>query len=171
MDTLQLLPIVMEIYLYDALLLKFFSQALEERLRWHGEGITSLQHGILMNLMAGAMTVSELGQRLGHDPSTMVRTVDVLEQKGLAQRHRDPNDRRRNPITITERGLELVLAVPTVSPDDPTFQALQAQGMESVVSLRNLLRDVLLEFPEGRFMLSQTAGIEGPPPADDPSTI
>ncbi len=139
-----------EIQLYTALLLKFFNQALEERLREHGEKISGLQHGILRMVQFETLTISEISQRLGLDPSTLVRAVDSLERKGLAQRGSDPHDRRRNPITITEKGTELVTAVPAISEQDFSFQALQS--FKSTIKLRDLLRELVKEFPEGKIV-------------------
>jgi DNA-binding MarR family transcriptional regulator len=154
----HLVPVAIEIQLYAALLLKFFNQALEERLRECGERISSLQHGILRMLQFETLTVSEISQRMGLDPSTLVRAVDALEHKGLARRGSDPHDRRRNPITITEKGIELVTAVPVISDEDVTFQALQSFGAESTAQLRDLLRGLIMEFPEGKMVAEMMSG-------------
>ncbi len=141
-----------EIQVYAALLLKFFNQALEERLNQYGENISSLQHGMLRMLRFETLTISEISQRLGLDASTVLRAMDALERKGLAKRGSDPHDRRRNPITITEKGIELVNAVPAISPQDPIFQALQALGPEQTGQLKALLRELVQHIPEGKIV-------------------
>lgn len=148
----------MEIQFYAALLLKFFNQALEERLRQYGTRISSLQHGILRMLQFDTLTISELSQRLGLDPSTLVRAVDALEHKDLACRGTDPHDRRRNPITITNKGMELVTAVPVIASEDLTYQALQSLGYESTAQLRELLHRLIVEFPEGKLVAELVSG-------------
>lgn len=148
----HLIPAAIEIQLYASLLLKFFNQALEKRLRDRGEKVSSLQYGILRMLQLDTLTISEISQRMGIDPSTLVRAVDALERKGLARRGSDPRDRRRNPITITEKGADLVAAVPVITADDLTLQALQSFGIESAIQLRDLLRGLIEEFPEGRMV-------------------
>lgn len=154
----DLVPVAIEIQLYAALLLKFFNQALEERLDEYGERISSLQHGVLRMLQFETLTISEISQRMGLDPSTLVRAVDALERKGLAQRGSDPRDRRRNPITITEKGLELVTAVPVITGADLMFRALQSLGVESATQLRDLLLGLIREFPEGRLVAELMSG-------------
>jgi len=154
----HLYPVAMEIQLYAALLLKFFNQALEERLRQYGTKISSLQHGILRMLQFDTLTISELSQRLGLDPSTLVRAVDALEHKDLACRGTDPHDRRRNPITISNKGMELVTAVPVIAGDDLTYQALQSLGYESAAQLRELLHRFIVEFPEGKLVAELLSG-------------
>jgi DNA-binding MarR family transcriptional regulator len=141
-----------EIYLHSALLLKYFSQALETRLKAYGANISSLQHGILGMLQFETLTVSELSQRLGLDPSTLVRAVDSLERKGLAQRGSDPKDRRRNPIHITPKGQTLAASVPVIGLEDLPYQAIQSLGVASAEKLSSLLREVILQFPEGRMV-------------------
>ena len=107
------------------------------------------------------LTISEISQRLGLDPSTLVRAVDSLERKDLARRGSDPNDRRRNPITITEKGSDLITKVPIISPLDPTFQALQTLGVETTTQLRDLLCQLVQEFPEGQTVVELMSGLPG----------
>lgn len=52
---------------------------------------------------------SELGDRSVKDKTTITRILDRLEHKGLAERHRDPNDRRTQRLFLTPDG-EAVLA-------------------------------------------------------------
>jgi DNA-binding MarR family transcriptional regulator len=47
---------------------------------------------------------SELAQLLGKAPAIVVDIVDTLESRGLAQRERDPSDRRRSVVGITKEG-------------------------------------------------------------------
>ncbi len=140
----------MEIQLYAALMLKYMSEAVEERLRAHDEEISTLQYDVLRMLQAEPLTISVISQRMRIDPSTLVRVVDGLERKNLALRGRDVRDRRRNPISITTKGQELLNAVPALIPTDPPFQALQTLGTEEMLHLRDLLRSVIRHFPEGR---------------------
>ena len=46
----------------------------------------------------------DLGRRLGFDPSDVVRLIDALERDGHAERRRDPDDRRRNAVVVTDAG-------------------------------------------------------------------
>jgi DNA-binding MarR family transcriptional regulator len=152
-----------EIQLYAALLLRFFNRALEERLRASGERVSSLQHGILRMLQFDTLTISEISHRMGLDPSTLVRAVDALERKDLARRGSDPRDRRRNPITITEKGMELVATVPVIAHEDLTFRVLQSFGIESTTQLRDLLRGLITEFPEGKIVVELMSSLSDRP--------
>ena len=46
----------------------------------------------------------QAARRLGIDRTTMVAFVDTLEDKGLVARRPDPDDRRRNVVTLTTTG-------------------------------------------------------------------
>jgi len=46
----------------------------------------------------------ELAARLRRDAGDVVRLVDALEARGLAHRHRDAADRRRQIVTISAAG-------------------------------------------------------------------
>ena len=68
-------------------------------------GLKSRHYGALAVLNAeGPHAQRELGERLQIDRSTMVSVVDELEGMGLVERRRDPEDRRRYELTLTEAG-------------------------------------------------------------------
>lgn len=54
----------------------------------------------------GAVSQTELGAYLRIDAATMVSAVDDLEQLGFAERQRDPADRRRYLVDLTNQGRE-----------------------------------------------------------------
>jgi DNA-binding MarR family transcriptional regulator len=163
----ELLLLTSQIQTFSALLLKYFNAALENRLHSYGISLSGLQYGILRMLQFEILTSSILSQRMGMDPSSILRIIDVLERKGLVVRGVDPNDRRRNPIKITPDGLELLTAVPTVAEHDPTFLAIHSLGKEQIIHLRDLLRGVIAQFPDGRIvsemMTGQLGGGSKPP--------
>src|SRR5438874_13559150 len=49
-------------------------------------------------------TISGIASRLGIDPTTVVRTVDSLEKRGLVERRRDRQDRRQVFVEFTDAG-------------------------------------------------------------------
>jgi DNA-binding MarR family transcriptional regulator len=49
-------------------------------------------------------TQQELVTRSLIDPSSMVAVIDELEQMGLAERRRHPEDRRKHAVHLTARG-------------------------------------------------------------------
>lgn len=50
------------------------------------------------------LSQQELSERLGLDPTIVVGLVDGLEQQGLLKRSKDPDDRRRNVLSLTTEG-------------------------------------------------------------------
>ena len=68
-------------------------------------GIDPRHAGVLLQLdRGGPVTQRDLILRLGSDKSTMVRTIDELEARGLAVRRPHPTDRRAHAIEATESG-------------------------------------------------------------------
>src|SRR4051794_18729233 len=61
---------------------------------------------VLMHLVDGPMAQLALTETLGVDPSVLVSILNCLEAEGLAVRRRDPADRRRHIVELTERGAE-----------------------------------------------------------------
>ncbi|MEV4572858.1 MarR family winged helix-turn-helix transcriptional regulator [Nonomuraea jabiensis] len=68
-------------------------------------GLSLWQFAVLATLSdAGPAAQREIGARLGLDPSDMVRLMDELIGAGLAERDRDPADRRRYRVSLTPAG-------------------------------------------------------------------
>ena len=69
------------------------------------EGLRSYHFRLLAALeQHGPASQADLGRHTGVDRSDVVATVNDLVEAGLALREPDPDDRRRNIVTITRRG-------------------------------------------------------------------
>ena len=70
-----------------------------------GYGIDGRELAVLTVLAADyPLSQHEAAERLGVDRTTMVALVDELEAKGLVERHRSPQDRRKNIVQLTNAG-------------------------------------------------------------------
>ncbi|MGW0122272.1 MarR family winged helix-turn-helix transcriptional regulator [Streptomyces sp. NPDC003327] len=58
----------------------------------------------LMQLAPAPMSQRELATAMELDPSQLVAILNELESAGLAERRRDPADRRRHIVEITDAG-------------------------------------------------------------------
>jgi DNA-binding MarR family transcriptional regulator len=68
-------------------------------------GVDGHELAVLVVLATGEpLSQVEAARRLGVDRTTMVALVDGLEERGLVERHRSPQDRRRNIVELTEAG-------------------------------------------------------------------
>lgn len=71
------------------------------------EGMHRSQFAVLAALDEfGPLSQAALSDRTGLDPSDVVRWVDELAGTGHVERARDPSDRRRNVISLTDSGRE-----------------------------------------------------------------
>ena len=70
----------------------------------------SASHWIMLRILAeqGDLNQLELGQRAGIPATTMVSALDGLESRALIRRRRDPLDRRKYYISITDAGCALI---------------------------------------------------------------
>lgn len=59
---------------------------------------------VLKAALSGELTQTEIAQMVGLDKTTMVVTVDHLEEKGLAKRVPSREDRRARVVTVTKAG-------------------------------------------------------------------
>jgi DNA-binding MarR family transcriptional regulator len=78
----------------------------------HAAGPAMAPYGIdgrelaVLTVLAADYPLSQhaAAERLGVDRTTMVALVDDLEAKGLVERHRSLQDRRKNIVQLTEAG-------------------------------------------------------------------
>lgn len=73
--------------------------------RAHQQGLSATQF-MLLNLLErdGVWTQRALAASLHLDPTTLLQTIDSLEQRGLVARERSTIDRRRVHIILTDAG-------------------------------------------------------------------
>jgi hypothetical protein len=82
-------------------------------------------------------------------PSTLVPIIDRLESDGLLVRGKDPDDRRRTPLVLTQQARDMLASVPEMGPRDQLCHALQALGPERSRQLSLLLQALVNEMPHG----------------------
>ena len=112
----------------------------------HGRSITvSAPYG----LPTGSLTVlaliaanpgnsqTALARRAGLNNSALVGIVDQLEQRGLVERGRAANDRRRYQLTVTPAGREMMetLFSAVTKEEGPIREALGARDLATLLAL------------------------------------
>ena len=88
-------------------LLKRLGMAAKERsiAAFETIGLHPYHHSILATLDEGQReTQGAIADALGYDKGQLVGLLDELEQAGLVERRRDPNDRRRQVVAMTPAG-------------------------------------------------------------------
>jgi MarR family transcriptional regulator, lower aerobic nicotinate degradation pathway regulator len=96
----------------------------------------------------GPASQAALGRRTGIDRSYVVEAVNELADRGLVERARDPEDRRRNIITITPAGVRQLRRLDEVVAgiQDELLVSLSADERDE---LARLLRKVLEQHAGG----------------------
>ena len=88
-------------------LLKRLGFAAKERSMgaYEREGVHPYHYAILLALdQGGHETQGAIADALGYDRGQLVGLLDELEERGLIERRRDPNDRRRHLVQMTADG-------------------------------------------------------------------
>ena len=99
-------------------------------------GVTPRGHAVLAAAMTGAHTQKQLAELVGLDKTTMVVTLDELEEAGLARRVPAPSDRRARVVEVTKDGARKVVEAEKV--------AMRVQA-DVLASLRETRGEQLLE--------------------------
>jgi DNA-binding MarR family transcriptional regulator len=119
--------------------------------RWD---IRPQQFAILRALSAmGEAFQQELCQALGIDSGNMVELVDGLEARGYVQRSRDPRDRRRHLLAMTEEG-QTAFAAMTAAVDEYDARFLEPLDQDEQASLVSALSKLYVTTPEGQRVTS-----------------
>jgi MarR family transcriptional regulator, lower aerobic nicotinate degradation pathway regulator len=100
-------PLPKELIASTTFLLKRLGYAAKERgmLAYEREGLHPYHFAILLALDEGEHeTQGAIADALGYDRGQLVGLLDEIEERGLVERRRDPNDRRRHLVQLTAEG-------------------------------------------------------------------
>ncbi|TQF68649.1 winged helix-turn-helix transcriptional regulator [Rhodococcus spelaei] len=95
----------------------------------------------LLHLGSGPMSQRGLADTLEVDPSQLVAILNDLERDGQLERRRDPADRRRHIVELTESGTATLRAMDTAL-DEAERELFSALSGPDRAALRNLLERV-----------------------------
>ncbi|HET9220937.1 MAG TPA: MarR family transcriptional regulator [Roseiflexaceae bacterium] len=155
----ELYATALEIRILTKTLASIATRSLEQHLQEHGAPISALQHGVMRMLCHHQHTSSELSRRMNLDPATLVPVIDALERNGYVKRGKDPNDRRRSPLLLTEAGADLLARVPLYNRSDALACALAKLGAEPTCELLRLLRELLGHMAPDRELANHLASL------------
>jgi DNA-binding MarR family transcriptional regulator len=80
------------------------SRWIERLLAGHEPPLTVAQYLALQAVGEGDVVGAELARRAAVSPAAVSQLLTALESAGLLERQRRPDDRRRQPLGLTERG-------------------------------------------------------------------
>jgi DNA-binding MarR family transcriptional regulator len=110
-------------------------------------GLTPALFSVLNVLGAREGTIQQqLSTDMGIDPSAMVKLINELEEAGLAERRRRPNDRRAWEVRITPKGRQTLQRAKHLASavEDEVLGGLTAAARRQLLAL---LRQALASAP------------------------
>jgi DNA-binding MarR family transcriptional regulator len=134
---------------------KIARDEIERRLTSLDAGVSAMQFFLMQMLSREEQTMTEVSRKMMVDPSTLVPMVDALERKGFVMRGKDPNDRRRIPLSLTEKARTLLSSIPPVDENDIMLNSLHRMGYDKATQLIELSRELVKNLPNGEALLSE----------------
>jgi len=105
-------------------------------------GVTSAQWRLLLRLAREpGLKQVELAERMDVEPITACRIVDRLEEAGLVERQRDPEDRRAWRLVVTAKA-EPILGRLRALAEEMSGEAFAGMSVEEVEAMRAKLARV-----------------------------
>jgi len=89
---------------------------------------------------------SDIAKNIGTDKSIVVAIVDDLERRGLAERKRSTQDRRRNTLTVTQAGHDLMTQLHGLgrAMEQPIRDALSPEEVTQLIALTRRAVDAMM---------------------------
>ena len=108
------------------------------RQRLAGDQLEPATYWVLKHLAPGSIRITALASSTQLDISTVSRHVRQLEQSGLVERSRDPDDRRAQRVALTEEG-RAQLAASTGRRREVLTDSLEGWDAADLADLERLL--------------------------------
>lgn len=110
--------------------------AREDARKWHYAALVALRE-------SGPVSQAELSRRTGVYRSDLVAVINELADRGLVERTPDPDDRRRNVVSMTSRGGEHLNRLDALVDEiqDDLLAPLDKRERDQLIGLLAKLRD------------------------------
>src|SRR5207248_8307194 len=105
---------------------------------YESTGLSPYHHAILVALEEDTHeTQGSIADALGYDRGQLVGLLDELEERGLVERRRDPNDRRRHLVRLTADGKRMLRRLRALSGEieDDFFAPLNEEERATLYAL------------------------------------
>jgi DNA-binding MarR family transcriptional regulator len=118
-------------------------QDTEKRLKKEDFELSPLSFGVLCALRKNSCTVAQLSKKMMISPPTLIPIIDSLEIRGYLKRGINPQDRRKNPLILTEKSMKLSTRMLKLSGEDNLIKNISKLGKNRAELLVKLLEELV----------------------------
>ena len=122
---------------------RIHTQKIEKLYKKANLNLSPLSGAVISLLTLKEETISQLSRKLIVSAPTLVPVIDSLESKKYIIRKKSPNDRRKNLLSLTEKGKKIALKIEEIRKNDPLVKSIGDLGPKKSADLVNLLRDIM----------------------------
>ena len=110
--------------------------------------------------------MAEISRLMNVAPSTLVYVVDGLAARKLVRRSKDPKDRRREPLFLEKKAIDLFAKIPKMDANSALVRSLQKMGDAKRRAFLLLLEEFAVGLPgSGRMYIRSEPGADEASPS------
>lgn len=149
----------LKLSILSVIVAKLTKRDLEQWLQHERINIGSLALAVMRLIRHEPATIQDLSRQMMITPATLVPVIDTLTRKGFVAKGADAEDRRRNPLSLTPKGAELLMKISTKRKDDLLEKSLAKMGEKKTLHLVELMEELTTLLADDGAVCSRVATI------------
>jgi len=143
----------------STVMMKLCRHDIEKRISDVGVDINPLALAVLRFIKHEPSTICSISKKMMIAPASLVPVIDTLDNHGLIKKGSDPNDRRKNPLLITQKGADILSKVPMVAKDDLLAKSIIKMGDKKSSQMIKMMEELVTQLSGNDEICKRIEGI------------